>query len=358
MTFRIVILIVCLTNISFAQKQDYIWLSGIDQVPETNEVDGMSIDFNMSMPEYLPEIFKYGFGTYNGSICDERGKLLFYTNGCAILNADGSVMTNGDSLNYNEWFENWSGGDCDFGYIGHEDVLILPNLSKNSSYYIIGKVRIINGSSQSRTFELHISEIVLDSINGNRVVTKNEKLYEGDDLSSSYLSAVPIKESEGFFIFQPKVEDSSLVSYKLDENGFERLDDQNLEHFFDNFRSSASGTSKFSPDGSRYAFYNFYDGLHVYDFDRETGKISNHQYVEIFDSVNIDDIRFSSVEWSPNSRFIYTSSRDELHQIDTWEENLQDGIRLIDVYNGTVDPFPTPFFLMSLAPDCRIYIYI
>ncbi|MDV7391578.1 T9SS type A sorting domain-containing protein, partial [Arthrospira platensis SPKY1] len=68
------------------------------------------------------------------------------------------------------------------------------------------------------------------------------------------------------------------------------------------------------------------------------------------------DIRFNSVEWSPNSRFIYTASRDKLHQIDTWEENLQDGVRLIGVYDGTRNPFPNTFFLMAQGPDCRIYM--
>jgi len=62
------------------------------------------------------------------------------------------------------------------------------------------------------------------------------------------------------------------------------------------------------------------------------------------------------MEWSANSRFIYTASRDELHQVDTWESDLQDGIRLIDVYDGTQNPFSTTFFLMALAPDCKIYM--
>ena len=85
--------------------------------------------------------------------------------------------------------------------------------------------------------------------------------------------------------------------------------------------------------------------------------MSNHQQIKVFDDPNINDIRFCSVEWSSNSRFIYTASREELHQIDTWEANIeQDGIRLIDVYNGTQDPFSTAFFLMAQAPDCKIYM--
>ncbi len=45
-----------------------------------------------------------------------------------------------------------------------------------------------------------------------------------------------------------------------------------------------------------------------------------------------------------------------MHQIDTWEDDLQDGVRLIDTYDGTRNPFFNGFFLMALAPDCRIYM--
>jgi len=98
--------------------------------------------------------------------------------------------------------------------------------------------------------------------------------------------------------------------------------------------------------------------LHIYDFDRATGLLSNHQYIEIFHTpLDSTDYQTGSVEWSSNGRFLYVTNRDSLHQIDTWEEDIDnDGIRLIDVYNGTLDPFPTRFRIMTLAPDCKIYL--
>ncbi len=74
------------------------------------------------------------------------------------------------------------------------------------------------------------------------------------------------------------------------------------------------------------------------------------------DSIDRELILFSSVEWSPNSRFIYCASSEKLHQVDTWEKNIQDGVRHIDNYNGTLDPFSTRLFLMAQAPDCKIYM--
>ncbi len=63
-----------------------------------------------------------------------------------------------------------------------------------------------------------------------------------------------------------------------------------------------------------------------------------------------------AIEFSPNSRFIYITDQVELHQVDTWEENLEDGLEFIAEWDGFVDLVATTFFAMSLAPDCKIYV--
>lgn len=35
----------------------------------------------------------------NTGMCDKEGNLLFYSNGCKVVNAKGEVMQNGDSIN-------------------------------------------------------------------------------------------------------------------------------------------------------------------------------------------------------------------------------------------------------------------
>jgi hypothetical protein len=148
------------------------------------------------------------------------------------------------------------------------------------------------------------------------------------------------------------------MTFRLDQKGIHRNEDQSAEQYFDRWYSSAGGTARFSPDGTKYAYFNRWANLHLYDFDRVSGLLSNHQKIQIFDTpADTFNHQFGSVEWSPNSRFAYITNRDSLHQIDTWEEDIEDdGIRLIDIYNGTLDPFATNFFVMALAPDCRIYM--
>ena len=353
-TIFTVLSIIILALNSYAQKQDYVWPTGRDYQGIDEIKRGAIIDFNEKGAKFESGVIGYNFHSYSASICNENGRLLFYTNGCAVLDSTGSLAENGDSLNYNEWFEERWQGDCKRnGYPGTQDITILP--FDEHRYVVVHKVKIYNGFAFEDSISINVS-IVDVSENELSVLVKDSLLYEKGDLCVGYLTAIANAENVGFYILQPKVEDSLIVTYYLDETGFTELSNQNSGNFFTGYRSSASGTARFSPDGTKYAFYNYYDGLHIYDFDRSTGEISNHQEVVIFDSINVEDIRFGSMEWSADSRFIYTASRDELHQVDTWEPNLQDGVRLIDIYDGTQDPFATTFFLMALAPDCKIYM--
>jgi len=153
---------------------------------------------------------------------------------------------------------------------------------------------------------------------------------------------------------QPVNNSDLIVTYLLDQDGIHYNGATRIPVNFNSF-SSASGTAKFSPDGNYYSMFSAYDNLLLFDFDREEGLLSNLRQQDVVD-VSAPEIRFSSLEWSPNSRFIYVASSIELWQIDTWENDLSEGLELIDVWDGTQDPFATTFVLQALAPDCKIYI--
>lgn len=354
-----VIIFLCSTISSYAQsKQDYIWMFGLDVSP-IEGILGYRFDFNTESFEIQESYNGLGMDNNNASISTVDGDLLFYTNGCAVLNSNAEVMPNGDSLNYDIWMEVFNWDDCNYGYPGFQDIMILNAPGDDDLFYILQKTIMYNGPGEIDSITLQ-STLIDMSLNGGLgdVIEKNRTLYSDSNSLVSYLTAIRHNNGIDWWVIQPLVEDSTFLTYLISENGIERQDNQNTHQYFNTYRSSASGTAKFSPDGTKYALYNFYDQLHIYDFDRETGLLSNHQKIEIYneEDIDIEDIRFSSVEWSPNSRFIYTTSRDNLHQIDLWEDNPEDGIRLIDTYNGTQDPFSTTFFLMVQGPDCRIYI--
>ncbi|MBK6784894.1 MAG: hypothetical protein IPG79_14880 [Saprospiraceae bacterium] len=163
-------------------------------------------------------------------------------------------------------------------------------------------------------------DISLDNGNGD-VTLKNQTFYD-KSVQFSYLTAIRHENKRDWWILQPLVNDSVFLTFLLDENGIKKMPDQNTHQYLDYERSIGAGTTRFSPDGKKFALYNYYDQLHIYDFNRVTGLLSNHKKIEIYPPNEIDrtEIRIGSVEWSPNSRFIYTASRLKLHQVDMWEK--------------------------------------
>ena len=343
-------------NLMFSQienKQDYIWMFNNDFAHDG--LQAYVFDFNRSdsIPKALNEYAPVAFSGNNASICDKDGNLLFYTNGCFVADRNHDIMPNGTGLNDGEYIRDFRNGDCSNGHIGLQDVIILEDPSSQSGYYLLHKRIEIENDMLSHTSLLY-SYIDMTMNNGlGDLMEKNEAVEDSLKLMSSYLTAIRHKNAVDWWIIQPVDTLNLYVSFLLSENGFS---DPIIQKIGPEFHSnaSASGTTKFSPDGSLYAYFNDDDNLLLFDFDRESGRLSNLKTLEVSEGGRSGI--FTSIEFSPNGRFIYLAITDTLWQVDTWEENLEDGLELIDVWNGVSDPFPTTFILQALAPDCKIYM--
>ncbi len=87
----------------------------------------------------------------------------------------------------------------------------------------------------------------------------------------------------------------------------------------------------------------------VYDFDNETGELSNFREIAYPD----DGDYARGLVFSPNSRFIYVTSVSNLYQIDL-QDNSVDHI----AYHLSVDEdnWPVTIGYMLNGPDCRVYL--
>ncbi len=353
--FLLTIIFLVLAHIASAQtKQDYICLFGQDM--SSSGFNGYIFDFNIPDEQVIEHDNNIGIGKANTSICDKDGNLLFYMNGCAVMNKDFEMMPDGDRLSYNVIWQLLN-LRCNDGTVGSfQDHITLTDPADEDEFYILHKPKIFNGIGLTDSLPLWYSKVDMTREGGlGDVVLKNKVFDSSVRFLSSYLTAINHENGEDWWVIQAPIDDSVFHTYMIDSDGF-RLDQiQNSDYFFTLSHTSASGTAKFSPDGTKYAMYNEVDGLLIYGFDRSTGYLNFQE--RIIPYVHTGPSIFCSVEWSPNSRFIYTASSQFLHQIDLWEENVQEnGIRLIDTYNGTQDPFSTTFFLMAQAPDCKIYM--
>lgn len=352
---KIVTLILSLSFFSLVaeaqNKRDYYWPFGKDQV-SGQEFGAVEIDFSKLPLEVSVRSEGLEFDQNNASICDKEGNLLFYSNGCAVANRLHEVMPNGEDINAGDFFEGPWRGDCGNGYPGRQNITILPDPAYSEGYYIT----TVPTSTDSVTFESVIDKIqysyvdmTLDGGLGD-VVEKNVVFHDGEILSS-YLTSIAHENGRDWWIINPVFPSGYLV-YLLDENGISLSSIQG-DHVWDDFYSSSSGDARFSPDGTKYALFNRWDNVLIYDFDRSSGQLSNKREVGWREA---NQGVFTSCEWSPNSRFLYVMQYDSLSQLDTWAEPLEDGLEFIDEWNGAVDPVRMFFQKSALGPDCRIYI--
>ena len=344
------------TAIISQNKQDYYWPHAQDWDADKPGVQGFELDFN-NRP-FGPSIrdSELSMGQNNASICDKDGNLLFYTNGCAVANAQHQIMPHGDSINAGPHFFDFWGGDCRRGYPGSQNVLILQDPSNVDGYYLLHMPFTYSPHLEPEFMfsndSIQYSYVDMEKDNGNGdVIEKNRNFYEGPVLSS-YFTAIHHTNGNDWWIVNAAYP-SGFIVFNLTEEGFE-IKNRISGPVYDIY-SSASGPINFSPDGQTFAFYNEYDGLYLYDFDRSDGSFSNERYLHIETSENP---WFASCEWSPNSRYLYVTKTDTLWQLDTTVEPLEDGLVFIaekaQIQNG--DPTNPGFDIATLGPDCRIYI--
>ena len=331
-------------------RRDYQWIMGTDQQAGP-EFKSYRFDFN-NRP-FAPEMRDRGlkFDQNNVSISDRDGNLLFYSNGEFIANRNHEIMENGEGINDGEFFETiWGRGK---GYPGSQDMLILEHPTKAEGYYMIHKRLDKNPDGDFRILNLSYSYVDISSNNGlGEVIEKNVDFYSLDRLFWSYLTSIYKEDSQDWWIINPGT-GSKFYVFSLEKGGLYFSHTLDANHQLDERYSSASGDAKFSPDGLKYAYFNRYDGLLLYDFDRVTGQFSNVKKIP-FDRP--DNATFSTCEWSSDSRFLYLATSDSLWQVEVAYDNLEDGRVFIAEHNGVLDPISTRFFTSTLGPDCRIYI--
>ena len=187
--------------------------------------------------------------------------------------------------------------------------------------------------------------------NGLGVVTeKNSILYE-DDMYFGQLTAAKHANGIDWWVLTPAQEgtngyfrfllsDSGVSDFMYQEAGIPGTQD--------------GGWAAFSPDGRYYARYHpVQDDLFLFDFDRETGLLSNFQQINIEE----EDEWVGGVAFSPNSRFLYVSSYDFIYQFDTWAEDIAASRITVAEYEYQGEFLEDNFCGMQLGPDCQLYVY-
>ena len=328
-------------------KQSSIWPLGYDDLE--NQPDATLISFQNNIIEISSIDLKVNMDLGAAVLSDTSGRLLFYSDGCRIANADHEIMAGGDSLNYPGLkFEL----DCinnEVGYSFFQGLLALP-FPKSEHLYVLFQLYSPSRFRTDDPEQILYSIIDMREENGKgKVVVKNRLLWQAK--FADRITAVRHGNGRDWWIVAPRADTSAIYHlFLLSPDGISGPQTQQIG--VNNMGLSRS-QAVFSPDGTKYACSQFNGNTLLMDFDRCAGRFSCPRWIELPPT---DWRTASGAAFSPNSRYLYISVPLLLYQFDTESPNSNAKPLLIDEYDGFENLLPTTFHRQMLAPDGKIYM--
>lgn len=336
-------------------RYDYTWLMGDYDIDTTEDIyGGFEINFNSTPPLVKTHPKWYGMPLHNLSMSSKNGDLIFYSNGCLVLNKLDLEMENGGPLNPGEVYDYLCPVD---GYNGLQSMLSIPNPYDSTLYYIFHISQYLphdtNAFIPVLSENLYFTVVDMALNNGlGKVITKNEVIFKDTSMIGTPLTATKHANGIDWWIITPDRWLNAFHYIFLGKDGPKYLGKQFIG--IPPNPVAEGGQGKFSPDGTKFAWFHPRFGVYLYDFDRQSGLLSNFQHIEI----PVADFIVGGCEFSPSGRFVYLNNDYDLYQVDTESEDVQESVVLIDTYDGFGDPLPTRFFYMERTPDDRIFMNV
>ncbi len=328
-------------------KGDYQWPFGFKNKPP--EYPNAILDFNGGMVSIIPEYLRMGIDWDRGSICDDRGRLLYYSNGCFIADSTRHQMKNGGEINPGRVHNSQCKGG---GYFSRQSDIFLPAPGKPWLYYMLHRNYYI--AKVAPWYFIEALRYTLIDARGNNglgeVIAKNVPILEDTTLAGERMTAVRHANLRDWWIVHAHYGSSKLSVFLLDTSGI--TETKGYDGTVDG--NDGGGWISFSPDGRRLASYTPDGDIELFDFDRSTGYLSNHLHIE----VKWDTFIFGSIAFSPNSRYLYLNTILDIYQYDLQAEDIGASRIHIGHWDGWRDErkHPVAFLFMERGPDCRIYI--
>ena len=276
------------------------------------------------------------------SISDNDGNLQFYTDGKTVYTSTHAIMQGGTNLLGDE--------------SSTQSAIVIPRPNNPNIYYIftVGSNNSNNGMKYS---------VVDMSMNGGlgQVTIRNQNLLS---VCAEKIAAV-LKDCDTGAIWVVGLSNSNgTSSTNLDTfHAFEvtnaGVNTTAVTSTFTNFGTDARGYLKISPDGSKLACANVDNGMYLFDFDVDTGTVSN--LINLF--IPGTDNQPYGAEFSPDSQVLYvTASNDnfgpgsdspnahstQLVQYDLNARDVSNPRHIVDSGTGFRSA-------LQLGPDGKIY---
>lgn len=323
-----ILVIVLLNSILSIAQQNNIWYFGLKGGLDFNNISGSSSPIAIGNSVMLAD-------EGCGSICDNSGKLLFYSNGVTVYNRQHEVMLNGDNLAGNT--------------SSVQSCLIVPLPGNDSIFYIFTSDAIENNYARGYCY----SVVNMKRDNGNgEVVAKNIQLQAS---CTERLTAVRHANGISVWVITNDNNSNTFRAWLVGCNGLQATPVvSNTGVVLDQNIVVNTGMMKVSPDGKQLCQTHFPvsefgpNFVQLFDFDNATGILSNPR------SISFPDAQILSCEFSPNSKMLYLVRTFD-KAIDQVEATLPTAANII-ASRITINTGIANFLGIQLAPDGKIYL--
>ena len=212
------------------------------------------------------------------NISGKDGNLLFYFNGCSVANARHEIMENGTGFNPGKAATNACRKIGDAYLSFYQSSIILPADDKDSLFFLLHLTKDYFIKDSFIVFGIPRYSIIDMKANHGRgrVILKNQVYHPDTMMSSDGMTAVRHANNRDWWVINQGQRGTNKF-YRTLFSGGELIPMGNQvidQPWYD------PGVSGFSADGSRYFRYsNYYSGVSVMEFDRETGLFSRERYL-------------------------------------------------------------------------------
>lgn len=262
------------------------------------------------------------------SISDNNGNLLFYTDGSTIRNKKHLVMPEAVDL----------GGHSSTT----QSATIVPLPGDDNVYYVFS----LGFAGGTKTLLYSMVDMRLNEGLGG-ILSKNNVLFTN---SSECLTVIKHCNSVDYWILINELRTNLIKAYKLTKDG---LNPKPIESRIGAYKGSA-GHLKVSPDGRKIAIALFNNAFELFDFNQNTGTLSNPMLIR-----HPEFYRTYGLEFSADNHYLYMAGTlvdgKQIYQFDitsgSSEAILQSKItvgKITDSYFGA----------LQLGPDNKIYVAI
>ena len=358
----ILLLFVFAVGNSYGQKYDYNWMagyySGIGFDSTYNHYFGISkFNFANTPVSISKDSLNFNFNRSNSIISDKDGNLLFYCNGVRVHNRFDEKIENGDSLSGGYFIYNLDTWALALGILYEQYHLVLPNPLNEDLYDIfhvyMDSFLVSGGLYASGKKVLKSTVDITAKNNHGKIIYKNEPVINQNNSFS--LAAVKHGNGIGWW----------LVSYRTKTSCYD-LAYYDGSNVISNYSQCPGGgieepeyyvSERFSPDGSLFVTASTSIGLSIFNFERCSGQLSFKQIVQIQELLDSTSWWPTSVEFSPNGRFIYVFCNYRIFQFDLQAADIASSRVTVGVFDPTHEcPFRQTFTHAQLAPDGKIYM--